>query len=59
MRDESTLVQKIMAGKSPNERAAELVGGTKLADVKVRRQLAEGGLSAIEASDDPMIKLAR
>jgi hypothetical protein len=56
---ESTLVQKILAGKSPRERAAELVGGTKLADVKVRRQLADGGRSAIEASDDPMILLAR
>jgi hypothetical protein len=48
-----------MAGKSPDARAAELVGGTKLADVAVRRQLAEGGRAAIEQSQDPMIQLAR
>jgi hypothetical protein len=53
------LVQKVLAGKSPQQRAAELVGGTKLADVAVRRKLAEGGVKAIEESDDPMIQLAR
>ena len=31
----------------------------KLADVAARRKLAEGGLEAIEASNDPMIQLAR
>ena len=36
-----------------------MIRGTKLADVAVRRQLAEGGVKAIEASDDPMIRLAR
>lgn len=53
------LAGKILDGKSPEQRAAELVRGTKLADVAVRRKLAEGGMKAIETSDDPMIQLAR
>jgi hypothetical protein len=53
------LVKKVLDGKSPLERAAELIRGTKLADVSVRRQLAQGGVDAIRASQDPMIQLAR
>jgi hypothetical protein len=53
------LVQKILAGKSPRERAAELVTGSKLADVALRKQLADGGAAAIAKSHDPMIELAR
>jgi len=56
---ENELVRKVLAGKSPPERAAELVKGTKLRDVAVRRQLARGGSSALDAAHDPMIELAR
>ena len=56
---ENELVHKVLAGKSPQQRAAELVQGSRLKDVAFRKQLAEGGLKAIEASDDPMIRLAR
>jgi hypothetical protein len=52
------LVQDVLAGKSPRERAAELIGGTKLASVAVRKKLYAGGKEAIKASDDPMIRLA-
>ena len=52
-------VKTILAGKTPEERAAELVDGTKLADPAVRRALVEGGVRAVEASTDPMIVLAR
>ena len=48
----------MLDGKSPQDRAAELIRGTKLKDVAVRRELAKGGIAAIRASDDPMIKLA-
>jgi len=51
------LTTKILAGKSPRDRAVELVRGTKLADVAVRKELAEGGTAAIAASTDPMIRL--
>jgi hypothetical protein len=54
-----TLVQLALAGKSPGERAADLIAGTKLGDVEVRRTAARGGQTAIDASDDPMIQLAR
>jgi hypothetical protein len=53
------LVEKIMANKSPSDRAAELIAGSKLADVGFRRQLFDGGTQAIADSDDTMIQLAR
>lgn len=53
------LLNGVLDGKSPRERAAGLIINTKLRDVAVRKKLFEGGRSAIEASDDPMIKLTR
>ena len=53
------LAQQVLAGKSPQERAAELVNGTKLRDVAVRKALGEGGKAAVDASNDPMIQVAR
>ena len=52
------LVVKALAGKSPRERAAELVRGTKLSDVAERKRLAAGGAAALAESTDPMILLA-
>ena len=56
---EHPLVQGVLGGSSPANRAAELVAGTKLADPDARKKLAEGGRGAVEASDDAMIRLAR
>ncbi len=56
--DDPTVV-KVLGGKAPHERAEELVRGTKLLDVAERKRLAEGGKSAIDASQDPLISLAR
>jgi Peptidase S46 len=52
-------VKMVLAGKSPVERANELVKGTKLKDVAFRKKLYAGGKAAIESAHDPMIDLAR
>jgi len=56
---EDPAVKAALNGKSPEEAAKELVGGTKLDDVAVRKQLYEGGQAAIDASTDPLIVLLR
>jgi len=53
------LVKQVLAGKSPVDRATELVNGTKLKDIAFRKQLYNGGASAVLAAKDPMIELAR
>jgi hypothetical protein len=53
------LVKQILAGKSPRERAVDLIQGTKVRDVAFRKKLYEGGASAVAAANDPMIELAR
>ena len=52
-------VKTILNGRNAAEAAAELVKGTKLNDVNFRRSLIDGGLAVIDASDDPLIVLAR
>jgi hypothetical protein len=56
---EHSLAKEILAGKSPMERASQLIEGCKLADVTVRKKIAEGKMAAITSSTDPMILLAR
>jgi hypothetical protein len=53
------LVQKVLAGKSPIERARELIGKSELKSVDTRKKLYEGGKEALDACKDPMIQLAR
>jgi hypothetical protein len=56
---EHPLVLKVLAGKSPAERAAELIHGSKLIDVAERKRLAKGGQKLIDSSSDPLILLAK
>ncbi|MGV8929813.1 MAG: S46 family peptidase [Brevundimonas sp.] len=49
-------VRGLLGSESPEQLSARLIEGTSLADPAVRRALWEGGLAAIEASDDPMIQ---
>jgi hypothetical protein len=51
-------VRALLGRESPESLAHRLVTGTRLADPAVRRQLWDGGLAAIRASDDPMIRFA-
>ena len=53
------LVQAVLAGQSPRERAAALVLGTQIRDVATRRRLYDGGADAVAAAHDPMIELTR
>ena len=53
------LVTQILAGKTPEARAAELVAGSTLTDVAARKALVEGGKAAVAASTDPFIQIAR
>jgi hypothetical protein len=52
-------VRAMLGGQSPEAVAKVAVEGTKLNDFAVRKQLAEGGRAALDASSDPMILLAK
>ncbi|MCA9184505.1 MAG: S46 family peptidase [Pirellulaceae bacterium] len=53
------LVAQVLDGKSPQERAAELVAGTKLKDIDTRRQLAKDAQAVAADQTDKMLQLAR
>ncbi len=46
------LVQQVLAGKSPRERAADLIRGTTLGDVEQRKAVARSGLDGLKSSRD-------
>ncbi|HEX7502702.1 MAG TPA: S46 family peptidase, partial [Acidobacteriota bacterium] len=52
-------VKACLDGKTPEEAAKALLAGTKLADPAVRKQLVEGGETAVAKSTDSFIVLAR
>jgi hypothetical protein len=56
---EHPLTRIVLGGRSPDDRASEVVSGTRLSEVQVRRETAAGGSKAIRESKDPMIALAR
>src|ERR1700733_5142992 len=55
---DDAFVKKMLGKESPEQLAHRLVSGTHLDDPKVREELYNGGERAIEASQDPMIRLA-
>ena len=52
-------VVRVLNNRTPEEAARDLVRGSKLADVAVRKGLVKAGREAVAACDDPMIRLAR
>jgi len=57
MGDSDPMVERVLRGRTPAEAAKDLIQGTKLAEVAVRRTLAKASLKELLANDDPMIKL--
>ena len=57
--DDAGLAAQLLQGKTPKERARELVEGTRLDDVTVRDALIRGGKKVVDQSNDSMIVLAR
>lgn len=53
------LVVQVLAGRSPRDRAAELIRATRVRDIAVRKKLLAGGADALRDAKDPMIELAR
>ncbi len=55
---DSQYVHKVLGNDSPASLAARLVSESKLDDPEVRKALWNGGVDAVNASEDPMIRLA-
>jgi hypothetical protein len=52
---DNDLVEKVLAGKSPQQRATELVLGSKLADADLCKKLADGGVKTLLLPPDALI----
>ena len=52
-------IKTVLNGRTPAQVASEVIQGTKLTDLAVRKALAEGGEAAVNASTDPLVVLAR
>ena len=55
---DSQYVHRVLGNDSPASLAARLVSESKLDDPEVRKALWNGGVDAVNASEDPMIQLA-
>lgn len=55
---DDSFVKTVLQGKTIEEAVEEAVSKTKLFDVEYRKQLVAGGKQAIDASEDPLIRMA-
>ena len=56
---DNSVVSRVLNGKTPAELAQYAIDNTKLEDVAVRKQLYEGGKTAVDASSDPLIRIMK
>jgi hypothetical protein len=49
----------VLAGRTPEQAAADIIKSTQIGDAAFRKTLVEGGAAAVAASNDPLIQLAR
>jgi hypothetical protein len=54
---DAPLVRQVLGKQSPEQLAQALVAGSKLGDLAERQRLWDGGLAAVQQSDDPFVKL--
>jgi hypothetical protein len=52
-------IKAVLDGRTPKDAANQMISGTKMGDAAFRKSLAEGGQTAVEASTDPLIAMAR
>ncbi len=57
--DQHTFVRATLAGGTPEAAAQRVLRSSRLDEAAVRATLIDGGVKAIEASDDPLLRLAR
>jgi hypothetical protein len=53
------VLRQALGGRSPDAAAAALVEGTTMGTGEGRKALTDGGVAAVAASQDPMVRLAR
>jgi V8-like Glu-specific endopeptidase len=56
---DDAIVKAVLGKQSPDQVATAAINGSKLSDPAERLRLFEGGKAAIDASDDPLIKLMK
>jgi urease gamma subunit len=56
---DNAVVKQVLGGRSPEAVAKEAIENTNLNDIVYREHLYEGGLTAVEQSQDPLIVLMR
>ena len=52
------LVKQLLEGKSPHDRAVDLVRQTKLEDISFRKKIYKGGEQALRTNPDPLLEFA-